>query len=61
MERNLFKLVDRKYRYTYFSGTKLVWEQITLGLLLFSCAAKCNIISFIYLAMVLGYLLVADK
>jgi len=61
MERYLDKMVERKYRFTFFTGTKLVWEQFTLGLLLFSCAAKCNIISFIYLAMVLYYLLVNDK
>lgn len=61
MERFLSKMVDRKYRFYFFTGTKLIWEQLTLGFLLFSCAAKCNIISFIYLGMVLYYLLVNDK
>lgn len=53
--------IKRKYTIKYRNGMKIVMEQISLQLLLFSCANKSNIVSVLYLGLLLMFLLIKNK
>jgi len=54
-------MIDRRYSYEMWSGLRLIFEQISLILLLSSVIIKCNIVSLIYLILVTNYLLRKSK
>lgn len=53
--------LKRKYTIKLRNGLKIVLEQISLQLLLFSCANKSNIVSILYLFLLLTFLLIKNK
>lgn len=54
-------MIDRRYSYEMWSGLRLIFEQVSLILLLSSVIIKCNIVSLIYLILVTNYLLRKSK
>jgi hypothetical protein len=54
-------MIDRRYSYEMWSGLRLIFEQVSLILLLSSVVIKCNIVSLIYLILVTNYLLRKSK
>jgi hypothetical protein len=54
-------MIDRRYCYEMWSGLRLIFEQVSLILLLSSVIIKCNIVSLIYLILVTNYLLRKSK
>jgi hypothetical protein len=61
LKSNIVTGIKRKYTIQMRSAMKLVLEQLSLLFLLLSCCAKSNIISFIYLFIVLIFLRIQDK
>lgn len=55
------RIVNRKFKYQFIQGLRLVYEQWSLLLLLFSVVVKCNIVSIIYLLLVLNYIRSSNK
>jgi len=55
------KIVNRRYSYEMWGGLRLLFEQMSLMLLLFNVIIKCNIVSLIYLILVTNYLLRRSK
>ena len=53
--------LKRKYTIKLRNAMKVLMEQLSLLLLLFSCANKSNIISIIYLSVLLTFLLIKNK
>lgn len=53
--------LKRKYVIKMRNAMKIVMEQISLQLLLLSCANKSNIVSVIYLGLLLTFLLIKNK
>jgi len=61
LHHELKKMIDRRYSYEMWSGLRLIFEQISLILLLSSVIIKCNIVSLIYLILVTNYLVRQSK
>jgi hypothetical protein len=61
LHHELKKMIDRRYSYEMWSGLRLIFEQISLILLLSSVIIKCNIVSLIYLVLVTNYLIRKSK
>lgn len=65
VERRLRTLLEegvkRKYTIKFRNGMKIVMEQLSLQLLLFSCANKSNLVSVLYLGLLLAFLRVKNK
>lgn len=61
MHAQLKKMIDRRYSYEMWSGLRLIFEQMSLILLLSSVIIKCNIVSLIYLVLVTNYLVRKSK
>lgn len=53
--------IKKKYNSKLKVGMRIATEQITLLLLLLSCAYKCNIISILYMISLLFFLIKKDK
>lgn len=52
----LEKMISRKYKYSFYTGLRLCWEQLSLLLLLSSVVVKCNVISLVYIWLVINYI-----
>jgi hypothetical protein len=53
--------IKRKYIIHLRTALKFIMEQLSLQLLLFSCANKSNIVSILYLGLLLTFILIKKK
>lgn len=61
LKRDILLGLKRKYYMQFMSGMKMVMEQTSLLLLLLSCSIKSNVISVLYLFVLLSFLLIKNK
>ena len=61
LRESLTLALKRKYFYGFRGSMKIILEQISLLLLLLSCSVKSNVISILYLGLLLYFLLIKNK
>lgn len=61
LKHTLVQGIKRKYTIQFRSALKFIMEQLSLQLLLLSCANKSNFVSILYLGLLLMFLLIKNK
>ena len=61
MKQKLELELKRKYTIQFRTAQKIIVEQLSLLLLLLSCVYKANIVSIVYLTILLIFLRIKDK
>jgi hypothetical protein len=61
LRKSIITEIKRKYTMQFRAAVKFILELIILQLLLFSCAQRSNIVSILYLGLLLMYILIERK